>query len=289
MKPVRPATASERPAALRLLLRHLAPQRRGARASGLLGRMAAGEIPAEGLLVYRGLAGAVLAVPQAGAGGLLFPPAADTAACAAVLVEEACAWLRRQGARFAQAIVGPDQDGQARHLLANGFFRVTAIIKLAHSLGPGAGTPAEGRMACGPYEAAAFHDAFRRSCEGSVDCPELGALRTAEEMIAAHKAPSRFDPALWWLAREGDEPAGVVIQHDAGGEREVAYLGLAPAARGRGLGRELMLRVLAEARAAGRGRVALAADERNAPARRLYESLGFEEVGREQMYLRVGP
>jgi RimJ/RimL family protein N-acetyltransferase len=61
-----------------------------------------------------------------------------------------------------------------------------------------------------------------------------------------------------------------------------------PAARGRGLARELMAAVLAMARAApGLAKVTLVADSMNVPAIALYESLGFVVYGREQDAMRL--
>lgn len=147
------------------------------------------------------------------------------------------------------------------------------------------------RLTYEPYEPASFHETLLRTYEGTLDCPEVSGVRTVEEVVAGHKAQGPFDPELWWLARDAGRPAGVVIQVDsrANEEREVAYVGVVPEARRRGVGREMMLRVLLEARAAGLARAVLAVDERNAPAWRLYTLMGFEEVERQDVFLRIGP
>lgn len=54
---------------------------------------------------------------------------------------------------------------------------------------------------------------------------------------------------------------------------------VADAARGSGLGRALVEEVLRRARERGCGRVELDVDVVNAPARRLYEALGFRDKG----------
>lgn len=53
-------------------------------------------------------------------------------------------------------------------------------------------------------------------------------------------------------------------------------LAVHPGHRGRGIGRELLRAVVAKARALGCCRVTLEVQERNLPARRLYEDEGFE-------------
>jgi ribosomal protein S18 acetylase RimI-like enzyme len=292
---VRPAATHERATALRLLLGHLDRDEREARVLGVLDLMLAGEIDPAGLLVLPGVTGATLATPVAGAGGLMWPPVCATDAEAALLVEAGCAWLRNKGARLVQALTPPGQPGRAARLLANGFRCVTTLVTLIHEGAIDARHLAAGeRLAYEPYDPAhpaPFHETLSHTYEGSLDCPEVTGVRTIEEVIAGHKAQGAFDARNWWLARDGGRPVAVVILVDSRSydEREVAYVGVVPAARGRGVGRELMVRVLTEARAEGISRVVLAVDARNTPAWRLYTSMGFEEVERQQVFLRIGP
>ena len=58
---------------------------------------------------------------------------------------------------------------------------------------------------------------------------------------------------------------------------ELAYMGIHPHFRGKGLGRLLLLRGLAQARREGFASVTLAVDSNNGPALSLYESMGFRE------------
>ena len=69
----------------------------------------------------------------------------------------------------------------------------------------------------------------------------------------------RFRPAIWTSAREC----------------YLAELYVAPARRGRGLGRALLTVALALARAAGADRMDLGTGEDDVAARALYESMGF--------------
>jgi mycothiol synthase len=292
---IRPAASHERATALRLLLGHLDPAERDARVFGILDLMISGELDPEGLLVVPGLRGATLASPVPGGGGLLWPPVCASEADATLLIDAACAWLRTKGARLVQALVPPGQTGRAARLPANGFRCVTSLVTLVHDLALSGLHFATGeRFRYEPYNPAdpiTFHQTLERTYEGTLDCPEVSGLRTVAEVIQGHKAQGPFEPENWWLARDGDQPVGLVIQVDSRSydEREVAYVGVVPEARRRGVGRELMLRVLTEARAEGLARVLLAVDERNVPAYRLYTLLGFEEVERQQVFLRVGP
>src|SRR5262249_58305913 len=82
--------------------------------------------------------------------------------------------------------------------------------------------------------------------------------------------------APWWLIRVGDEPAGVIVLTDLpdGPAWDLSYLGIVPTHRRRGLGRCATCHVLHAAPAAGLVQVQVAVDNRNDPARRLYQTLG---------------
>jgi ribosomal protein S18 acetylase RimI-like enzyme len=73
------------------------------------------------------------------------------------------------------------------------------------------------------------------------------------------------------VALSGDEPVGMVMLGVRGGHGWIGGLGVAPAARRRGVGRALMEAVLARAPAD----VSLEVIEQNEPAIRLYDELGF--------------
>lgn len=69
---------------------------------------------------------------------------------------------------------------------------------------------------------------------------------------------------------------------------EVVYLGLTPAARGRGLGRQAIAHALELARPHA-SRLELAVDIRNRPATRLYNATGFAVFDRRSVHLAVYP
>ena len=76
------------------------------------------------------------------------------------------------------------------------------------------------------------------------------------------------------------------MAHHAADEGEILNLGVAPAHRRCGVGRALAIATLEQLSAAGVRQVFLEVRESNVAARRLYEALGFREVGRRDGYYR---
>jgi mycothiol synthase len=109
-----------------------------------------------------------------------------------------------------------------------------------------------------------------------------------EDVLAGHKASGEFDAGLWMLLYEGDAPRGALLLSRAqpADALELVYLGLAPEARGRGLGDLMMRQALAATAASGAGRLSLAVDSNNVPALKLYYRHGMQRVGAKMALMR---
>ena len=81
-------------------------------------------------------------------------------------------------------------------------------------------------------------------------------------------------------------PAGFVLTRVAADEAEILTLAVSPDYRCHGLGRALMQAAAKRAAEGGATALFLEVDAGNIPARRLYEALGFAEVGRRGAYYR---
>jgi ribosomal protein S18 acetylase RimI-like enzyme len=125
-----------------------------------------------------------------------------------------------------------------------------------------------------------FARAIAASYIDSLDCPRLAGLRTVGDALATHKATGIFSPKTWHVARQGGEPVGVELINNLSGRGELVYLGVAAGARGRGIGRALLERAIADTAALGLPQMGLAVDVANTPAMRLYEHAGFKEIRR---------
>jgi ribosomal protein S18 acetylase RimI-like enzyme len=293
------ARTEELAPAFQLLFRHLSEPERENRVARALHLLQQKELDPQGVRVVRGNGGvlaALVCLPVPGASGLLWPPQsvadADQAGREDALVRDACSWLRGRGTKLVQALLAPEEVSLAAPLQRNGFVHVTHLWYLRHDLNVPVrrlNTPV--RLAFQSYDAdpSAFHQTLFRTYEGSQDCPEVTGVRTLEEIIAGHQAQGRFDPERWWLALEDGRPVAVLLTTEMleSGAWEVAYVGVVPEGRGRGLGRELMLKALFEARAAGVPQLTLSVDGRNRPAWQLYRGLGFEPYDRREVYLAI--
>lgn len=99
--------------------------------------------------------------------------------------------------------------------------------------------------------------------------------RTTFGYRAVRPSPAGAPPA---------EPRGFVLAREIAGEAEVLTIAVHPAWQGRGIGRLLMDALLRELYARRATELFLEVDEGNAPALRLYERLGFREVGKREAY-----
>ncbi|MEM9495423.1 MAG: GNAT family N-acetyltransferase [Pseudomonadota bacterium] len=81
---------------------------------------------------------------------------------------------------------------------------------------------------------------------------------------------------------------GFLIWRHAGDEAEILTLGVEPSSRRAGLARTLVEAFVETAQEEGAGAAMLEVGAANHPARALYESAGFIEVGRRPRYYRDG-
>ncbi len=264
----------------------------------------AGRIDLSGLWVARRrgrTAGALLTQPLAGRAAAVWAPEVEAswgrAALAASLIRTALDDLRSKGYRIAQALVdGSAPRTAAADLARGGLPQVTVLTYLHRDTARPMGRavdPARLAFAWRPFgeEAEAdFRQVLQDTYAGSLDMPELEGIRSLDDVMASHRAAGRFDPSRWRVGTLPGEPgAAAVLLLSEVPDRpawEVAYLGLTPEARGRGLGKSALAHALELARPHV-PRLELAVDARNHPARRLYDAAGFLPFDRRAVHLAV--
>ena len=178
--------------------------------------------------------------------------------------------------------------------------RVTELLYLERETAPpppprppeateaGPATSTGGRST--PSIEAEFREVLQATYVGSLDMPELEGARGLEDILAGHRAAGLFVPGRWQLGRVPGEPeaAAVLLLTEVPGRDawEVVYLGITPAARGRGLGRAVIRHALEAARSHA-PILELAVNLRNTPAVRLYQSTGFLPRDRRAVHLAI--
>ncbi|HED54320.1 MAG TPA: GNAT family N-acetyltransferase, partial [Phycisphaerales bacterium] len=129
---------------------------------------------------------------------------------------------------------------------------------------------------------------LEHSYRDTLDCPELCGLRDTEDVIESHLATGEFDPARWMLAFDGAQAVGCILISliPDTGSAELVYIGLAPEARGRGLGAALLTDSINRLADSPAQSLVCAVDRRNAPALRLYKGLGFAEFSSRDAWVK---
>jgi ribosomal protein S18 acetylase RimI-like enzyme len=305
-RPISPCPEELRVEALGVLYRRVPATLRTQLIANALAEAKAGRIDLSGLWVARRrgqLLGALLTQPLAGRAAAVWAPEVDTAwgraALASALIRAALDDLKARGFRIAQALVdGSAPRSSAVDLTRGGLPKVTALTYMhrdtARPIGmafprPQAPPSFEWRPFCSETEAE-FRAVLQATYAGSLDMPELEGIRSLDDVLASHKAAGRFDPSRWRVgALPGEPEAAAILLLSEVPDRpawEVAYLGLTPPARGRGLGRSALAYALDLARPSV-PRLELAVDDRNHPARHLYDVAGFTPFDRRMVHLAI--
>jgi ribosomal-protein-alanine N-acetyltransferase len=134
--------------------------------------------------------------------------------------------------------------------------------------------------------------AERRNSVGPMLASDIGQVMTIERASFSDPWPEfaflqamNSSSCYARAARAGELVIGYLIGHINGPELHIANVAVRPEARGRGIGRRLMMDVLTT-RALRCSYAVLDVRESNEVAIRLYRQLGFEQIGRRPGYYR---
>lgn len=289
-----PAECGEQVSALLL-------QRRSPEADGAL-RDAMAAYVAEGThnstLLLQALRGgrtvaAVLAALQPGRIALAWPPRwlpEEGESTGLALLKESLSRLQQCGVQIVQAFPDAPSHDDQRLLVEAGFEYVADLLYLACTEFPSSQPRLDLKLE--PYSPAnhlRLLALLEQTYQGTLDCPRLNGVRRAEDVLASYRFSGQFDPARWFVASDAGEDLGCLLlgDHPANEQWELIYVGLTPAARGRGFGRQLVRQAQWLTRRSGRARLVLSVDAGNGPALGLYASEGFVAWDRRAIYLRI--
>lgn len=290
---VEPARPDDWSTALELALAHVPSEHRPARVQHCLNLLRSGILDPEGVLIGRRddvIVAAQVCVPLQGSACLFWLPTCDDV-LGDTLVRAGLEWCRSKGWKIAQALARPEEYDRGAVLLRNGFRLITKIEQWGRDLLDLANEmpPAWRLERHRPELAQQFADTVAHTYEGTLDCPELNGVRSIDEIMAGHRAQGKFHPDYWWLVFVEETPVGVLLLSEMADSAswELAYLGVVPGYRKRGMGRSLLIHAMHALSARPAAHLILAVDERNLPARRMYQSLGFVHLETSDVYLFV--
>ena len=105
------------------------------------------------------------------------------------------------------------------------------------------------------------------------------------ENSIAHEIENEL--SLWLVALDGDRVAGYVGSQSVMGESDMMNIAVHPDYRRQGIAEALVLALVSRLKSEGNYQLTLEVRASNTPAQRLYEKLGFTEVGRRRNYYRA--
>jgi mycothiol synthase len=241
------------------------------------------------------LVGATFSQVQPGRSAIVWPPrvaAGEPGATAEQLLTAGVDWLSQRDVRVAHALLPSAASADERVLQIAGFRHLADLLYLICRDRDFPETEPQTPLQYEPVDAVS-HDrlvnVIAATYQQSLDCPGLGGDRVIDDLLASYRATGAFDPARWFIVRQGGQDVGCLLltDHPAEENWEMLYMGLVVSARGQGWGREVVRRAQWLARQAGRTGLVLAVDAKNTPARAVYDGVGFRRWDRRTVYIRI--
>lgn len=216
----------------------------------------------------------------------------------AALLQVALQVIGKQPIRIVQSLLEPDAVEDGATLREAGFKFLAELMFLVCRATDFPRVRPESELefeAYGPENQARLARAMEETYQGSLDCPLLDGLRDTPDVLEGYRATGVFDPGRWLIVRHQGADVGCLLlaDHPAQDQCELIYMGLVPAARGRGWGAGIVRHAQWVTRSACRSRLILAVDSANRPALRMYTDAGFVCWDRRAVYahpiIQAGP
>ncbi|HWB11344.1 MAG TPA: GNAT family N-acetyltransferase [Pirellulales bacterium] len=296
-----PAPSALKRTALERAFEALPLEQRGAAVDDLLASVSRGERSLEGLFAaWRGddVGGALWTERHAGRTAGIWPPQLAAAApehLADKLLAHALAELESKNVAMVQCLALTDASSDAQRLRRAGFEHSCDLLYLVSQKGSFPSTSAGADLTFVPVEPTKLDHLAKlveRTYEGTLDCPAMDRRadhrRDCRDVLEGYRATCRGDLSHWFVVLCGAEEVGCLLLacDDRGQSWELVYMGIVPAARGRGLGIELVRHAQwLVARRSGE-RLVLAVDAANEPALNIYAAAGFLAWDKRSVFLK---
>lgn len=283
-----------RPRALSILFHDLPPQERTAQIDQVLSAEQEKQLHLDGLYIAQQNGhdiAACLTLWQPDNSVVLWPPVLPdpelAEALAGQFIQQLTQKIKSAGAIYIQAILEIDEEQSRTLLEQNGFLHLTELIFMerkikmdAHSLrdAPAEQTRWTTRSLAAGTPRNLFTETLEKTYIETKDVPEFTYFRTGDEAFHSHQVTGPFQPALWTLFFSEDQPAGILILRNYTEEKrwELAYMGVVPEYRGKGLGTDIIQYALKQAQQADCRLMTLAVDVQNSYAIKRYNESGFQ-------------
>ncbi len=198
---------------------------------------------------------------------------------------------------IAQSLLELDRKKQSAEMTRHGFPYLTDLLFMGRSFAgadplPDRPTAFTSVAFDEPVNGERFARVLEATYVDTLDCPELNAgERTGANALAGHKIAGLFDPQGWRIFQVDGEDVGISLltQHFPDPVWEVVYIGIIPSARGRGLGRAILVDSLYYVLGHGAWEIVLGVDKRNQPAIAMYEQLEFGLIEQRLVHARLRP
>jgi len=212
-----------------------------------------------------------------GAALVTVPPASEGRGVGTLLREAAEARAIERGEAIVRQYVPTSNEPARANLLAAGYWPAFSYFRMRIDLAEAAEPPDE--IPVRTFGRGTDDRPVHALVEEAMAGVPGNEPRSLESWQLAKVEREGWDPSLWLLHEDSDGLAGVVLcERWEEGVGYVDYLAVAARARGRGLGRAMLLHGLAALHAAGLGVAELSVQGENASATRLYESVGMRPV-----------
>ena len=199
--------------------------------------------------------------------------------------------VRNLDARLAQVSLPLDSAPQQEALSRVDFHHLAELAYLACDRAQFPQTLPESPLEFVPVASEHFEqlvEALQASYQDTLDCPGLAGLRSPEEVLDGYRQLCHGETADWYLVHHDQAIVGCLLLSSdlLGRQSELVYLGLVPAARGRGWGHALVRQAQWQARSAGMLTLSVAVDCANTPGVKIYERAGFAGWERRLAWIR---
>ncbi|MCH2146498.1 MAG: GNAT family N-acetyltransferase [Phycisphaerales bacterium] len=110
----------------------------------------------------------------------------------------------------------------------------------------------------------------------SLDCPKLHGVRSTRDIIDGHRMSSTYHPEYWFIGTIDGASACVLLLNPNDDALELAYVGVIPSQRERGIADSCVAKAIEIAQLDDFKRITLVVDSANANACNLYDKWNFE-------------